>query len=150
MMDSLSKICATFFGVGLLPAAPGSIATVVGILISFALAGNTALYVAVTLIITVIGFVASGRAEKAFGKKDPGCIVIDEVAGVMIACFLLPATLPVFWTVFFLFRAFDMFKIYPGNKFEGLGGSSGIMMDDVMAGIYTNAVMHLALRWSGT
>jgi phosphatidylglycerophosphatase A len=149
MIDSIPKICATFFCIGYLPVAPGSITTIVGILISFALMGNPVVYAAVTLIVTVIGFVTSGRAEKAIGKKDPGCIVIDEVAGVMIACFLLPATLPVFWTAFFLFRAFDMFKIYPGNKFEGLGGSSGIMMDDIVAGIYTNAVMHLALRWSG-
>ena len=99
MMDSISKICATFFCIGYLPVAPGSITTIVGILISFALMGNPVVYAAVTLIVTVIGFVTSGRAEKAIGKKDPGCIVIDEVAGVMIACFLLPATLQVFWTV---------------------------------------------------
>jgi phosphatidylglycerophosphatase A len=149
MMDSISKICATFFCIGYLPVAPGSIATVIGILISFALMGNPVMYAAVALMITVIGFAISGRAERVMGKKDPGCIVIDEVAGVMIACFLLPVSLPVLWTVFFLFRAFDMFKIYPGNKFEGLSGSSGIMMDDIVAGLYTNVVMHLALRWSG-
>lgn len=148
MKDFCSKICATFFYIGFLPGAPGSIATVVGILISFALMSNTTVYVCVTVAITMIGFLTSGHAEKVIGKKDPGCIVIDEVAGVMIAFLLLPPTWPVFWTGFFLFRAFDMFKIYPGNKFEGLGGSHGIMMDDIVAGLYTNIVMHLALQWA--
>ena len=148
MIDMLCKMIATFFGVGLLPAAPGSIATIVGILIAFALSGHTAAYLLVTLVLIVIGFAASGRAERVMGKKDPGCIVIDEVAGVMIAFFMLPPTWPVFWAGFFLFRAFDMFKIYPGNKFEGLGGSAGIMLDDLIAGVYTNIVMILALRWA--
>jgi phosphatidylglycerophosphatase A len=148
MLDSVCKILSTFFCVGNLPVAPGSIATFVGIFISFALAGQTGLYVFVMIAVTIVGFIVSGRAERAMGKKDPGSIVIDEVSGVMIALFLLPPTWPVFWTGFFLFRAFDMFKIYPGNKFEGLGGSSGIMMDDIIAGIYTNAVMHLALMWA--
>lgn len=147
-MDRLCKLIATFFGVGFLPGAPGSIATIVGILISFGLSDQMRLYLFATAFFTVIGFLVSGRAERAMGKKDPGSIVIDEVAGVMIAFFLLPPTLPVFWTGFFVFRAFDMFKIYPGNKFEGLGGSSGIMMDDLMAGVYTNIVMHMAMRFS--
>lgn len=147
MTDRISKLLATFFYVGLLPAAPGSIATILGGLISFALMGNHAFYMTVMILVTVVGFAVSGRAEKAIGKKDPGCIVIDEVAGVMIAFFMLPPTTAVFWTVFFVFRAFDMFKIYPGNKFEALGGSRGIMMDDIMAGLYTNVAMHLALLW---
>lgn len=148
MTDFLCKTISTFFGVGLLPGAPGSIATILGILISFALFDNVPLYLTFTAFFIAVGFLTSGRAERAMGKKDPGSIVIDEVAGVMIAFFLLPPSLPVFWTGFFVFRAFDMFKIYPGNKFEGLKGSAGIMMDDLIAGVYTNVVMHLALRWS--
>lgn len=148
MFNKISELLATFFYVGFLPGAPGSIATILGGLLAYALASNIGLYIAVTVLVTVAGFLVSGRAEKVMGKKDPGSIVIDEVAGVMIAFFLLPTTLPIFWIVFFLFRAFDMFKIYPGNKFEGLGGSAGIMLDDIIAGVYTNIVMHLALRWA--
>ena len=148
MFNKISELLSTFFYVGFLPGAPGSIATILGGLLAYALASNIGLYIAVTVLVTVAGFLVSGRAEKVMGKKDPGSIVIDEVAGVMIAFFLLPTTLPVFWIVFFLFRAFDMFKIYPGNKFEGLGGSAGIMLDDIIAGFYTNIVMHLALRWA--
>ncbi len=148
MFNKISELLATFFYVGFLPGAPGSIATILGGLLAYALASNIGLYIAVTVLVTVAGFLVSGRAEKVMGKKDPGSIVIDEVAGVMIAFFLLPTTLPIFWIVFFLFRAFDMFKIYPGNKFEGLDGSAGIMLDDIIAGVYTNIVMHLALRWA--
>lgn len=148
MSANVSKFLATFFCVGYLPGAPGSIATILGGLLAYSLSGDTALYIGVTILITVVGFVVSGRAERAMGKKDPGAIVIDEVAGVMIAFFLLPPTMPIFWIVFFLFRAFDMFKIYPGNKFEALGGSAGIMLDDIIAGVYTNIVMHLALGWA--
>jgi phosphatidylglycerophosphatase A len=137
---------ATFFYVGYLPKAPGSAASLVGVLLSYALMGNPALYIAVAVIITIVGFAVSGQVETAMGKKDPTCIVIDEVAGIMIAFYGLPQTWAVMWTGFFLFRAFDMFKIYPGNKLEGLKGSAGVMCDDLMAGIYTNLVMHLALR----
>ena len=67
----------------------------------------------------------------------------------MISFFLLPPTTSVLITAFFLFRAFDMFKIYPVNKFEPLKGGVGVMMDDIIAGIYTFIVMHLALRFIG-
>ena len=98
--------------------------------------------------ITVTGFIVSDRMERIVKQKDPSCIVIDEVSGVMIAFFLLPFSWPVIFTAFFLFRAFDMFKIYPVNKFEPMPGGVGVMMDDIVAGIYTNIVMHIAIRLS--
>ncbi len=147
MVNYISKLLATFFYIGLLPVAPGSFATIAGVAISYCLMGNPAAYLWVAFAVTVIGFAVSGRAETVVGKKDPTCIVIDEVAGVMIAFYMLPATPAVFWTAFFLFRAFDMFKIYPANKLEGLKGSAGIMLDDIVAGIYTNIVMQIAIRF---
>ena len=149
MANHISKLLATFFCIGYLPIAPGSIATVAGVIISYYLAGNPSVYLWATLAVTVVGFAVSGHAEQAIGKKDPGCIVIDEVSGVMIAFFMLPMTPAVLCTGFFLFRAFDMFKIYPANKLEGLKGSRGVMLDDIIAGIYTNIVMQLAIRWAG-
>lgn len=149
MANHISKLLATFFCIGYLPVAPGSMATIAGVALSYSLMGNPTAYLWATLAVTVVGFTVSGRAEKAIGKKDPGCIVIDEVAGVMIAFYMLPATPAVFWTGFFLFRAFDMFKIYPANKLEGLKGSRGIMLDDIIAGVYTNIVMQIAIRWAG-
>ena len=110
---------------------------------------NPLLYILVAAAVTALGFLVSGRMEEIAGRKDPGRIVIDEVAGVMIAFFLLPMTPAVVITAFFLFRAFDMFKIYPVNRFESLAGATGIMADDLFAGLYTNIVMQIAVRWAG-
>ncbi len=92
------------------------------------------------------GFLTAGRMEKIVAEKDPPCIVIDEVAGALIAFFMLPLSWPVFWSTFFVFRAFDMFKIYPANIFEKRNGACGVMMDDIIAGIYTNIIMQIAVR----
>lgn len=140
---------STWFYVGDIPGAPGTAASAVAVLMAVIFAPNIFLYILVTIIVTVIGFKVSGRMEAILGKKDPGCIVIDEVAGIMVAFFLLPLTLPVVITAFFLFRAFDMFKIYPVNKFEEMKGATGVMMDDLIAGLYTNIVMQFAVRWAG-
>ena len=150
--DKLVKMFSTFFYVGKFPAAPGSMASIVGALIYFALLDNMVLYVILFLIITAVGFMVSGDMERITGQKDPSCVVIDEVSGVMIAFFLIPVhvkTVPIVITTYFLFRAFDMFKIYPVNKFEEMPGGQGIMMDDIFAGFYTNIVMHIAIRWAG-
>jgi len=147
-----SKVCeflATFFYVGRFPVAPGSLASLVSVLIYIIFWGQWNLYLLVLALVTLAGFWAAGKVEKLSGEKDPGCVVIDEVAGVLIAFFLLPPTIPVILTAFFLFRAFDMFKIYPIHKIEEIPGSAGIMLDDLMAGLYTNIVMHLAIRMVG-
>ena len=149
MFDKFIKFISTFGFIGYLPLAPGSMASVAGGFIAVGLAHSVPTYLVAWLIITALGFMASDRMEALEGKKDPGCIVIDEVSGVMIAFFMLPATPSVLITAFFLFRAFDMFKIYPANKLEFLKGGVGVMMDDILAGIYTNIVMHLALRFIG-
>ena len=145
MPDKIIKFITTFGFIGYLPLAPGSMASIVGGLMALYLIKSFVLYFTVLIVVTVLGFIASDRMEALTKEKDPGCIVIDEVAGVMIAFFMLPATPSVLVTAFFLFRAFDMFKIYPVNKFEPLKGGVGVMMDDIIAGIYTNVTMHLAL-----
>lgn len=150
MRDRLPRLLATFFGVGNFPAAPGSLASLAGTFLAIALYGHPGILAFVFLVITFAGFAVSGRAEKLFGQKDPSCIVIDEVSGVLLAFFALPLTPAVIVTTFFLFRAFDMFKIYPVNRFEQFPGAIGIMADDLWAGFYTNIVMHLAVRWAGT
>ena len=92
---------------------------------------------------------ASGSIEKLLNQKDPGMVVIDEVVGVMIALWGLPMIWPVMICGFFLFRAFDMFKIYPINKLEAQPAGWGIMLDDCMAGVYTNIILRVALRCAG-
>lgn len=149
MKKNLVKLLSTFFYVGNFPVAPGTLASAVGVLIYMILYKCMLLYVVLFAVITYLGFKSAGRMEKLMKKKDPGCVVIDEVSGVMIAFFLIPLSWPTVLTGFFLFRAFDMFKIYPCNVIENKGGAYGIMMDDIVAGIYTNLVMQIAVRWAG-
>ena len=149
MKDDLVKMFSTFFYIGRWPAGPGTAASLAGALLAVILHKAVLVYIMTFAVVTLVGFLVSGRMEAIEGKKDPGCVVIDEVSGIMIAFFMLPLTWSTFWTAFFLFRAFDMFKIYPSGKFEELGGGTGIMMDDVMAGVYTFAVMQIAVRLVG-
>jgi len=149
MNDRLVRFCATFFHIGDIPVVPGSVASAAALLVAFLVAPWPWLYVAVGAFFTAVGFLTAGRAEELIGRKDPGSVVIDEAAGIMISFLFLPMTAPVMWAGFFLFRAFDMFKIYPANKFEARGGAAGIMLDDIMAGIYTNIVLQIAVRLIG-
>ncbi|MCD4779302.1 MAG: phosphatidylglycerophosphatase A [Candidatus Omnitrophica bacterium] len=146
MQDKQIRLFSTFFYIGFFPYGPGTMASLAGAILALLLVKLPLLYIILTLVITRLGFVVSGEMEKIMDQKDPGCVVIDEVAGILVAFFLLPMTPAVFFTAFFLFRAFDMFKIYPENVLEDKGGSTGIMMDDIMAGVYTNITMQVAIR----
>jgi len=103
------------------------------------------LYVVVLLGITALGLIISESAERIYGRKDPSNVVIDEVAGMLLACFLLPIKPWVLIWTFIILRFFDITKVYPINRMEKLKGSIGIMMDDIIAGLYTNVIMHIAI-----
>jgi len=126
---------------------PGSLASIAGVFLYLIFYKSTFLYIILFAVVTYIGFKVSGPIEEASKEKDPSCIVIDEVSGILLAFFLLPVSVPIIFTAFFLFRAFDMFKLYPVSKFEDLKGGKGVMLDDIFAGLYTNIVMHLAIRF---
>ncbi|MBZ0166968.1 MAG: phosphatidylglycerophosphatase A [Candidatus Omnitrophica bacterium] len=149
MSDKFIRISSTFFYVGNSPVAPGTLASFVGALICIILWGSPWTYLLVTLGVTALGLFVSGPMEDLLKNKDPSCVVIDEVSGIMLALFMLPLQWPVLITAFFLFRALDMFKLYPVNEMEKFEGGLGIMMDDIVAGVYTNIVMHIAVRWAG-
>ena len=149
MLNFLSKTAGTFFGVGYFPVAPGTAATAVGIGLAYLLKDNFGFYIGATLVLFLVGIIAADLIEKKLNTKDPGIIVIDEVVGIMISLAALPFSWPVAICGFFLFRAFDMFKIYPINKLEQLPGGFGVMLDDCLAGVYTNIILIIALKWSG-
>jgi phosphatidylglycerophosphatase A len=136
-------------GVGRSPVAPGtagSAVTAAGIwLLPFT---RPALIVAF-LAVTALGLWAGGRAERAIGAKDPGVIVIDEVAGMMLSVLLLPPTLPVLAAGFVLFRCFDVWKPFPANVSQRLPGGLGVMADDLVAGAYTLVLLLGASRLLG-
>jgi phosphatidylglycerophosphatase A len=159
--DFIAVFIATGFGAGFIPFGPGTWGSLVGLLIAYGLIaafGADALLLQNILIVAGLVFAglgvwASGRAEKVFGRKDAGQIVIDEVFGQIISfVFIAPylASLGANWrwlmiAGFALFRAFDIFKPYPINGLQGLSGGIGVMMDDALAGVYAAAVLSLLL-----
>ena len=102
-----------------------------------------------TVAVTAVGLWAAGRVERMVGRKDPGVIVIDEVAGMMVAVLFLPRTWPVLLTAFFLFRLFDVWKPFPARQSQVITGGVGVMIDDLIAGAYALAVVAAARQAFG-
>ena len=150
MSDKLIKFISSFGYAGYFPVASGTFASAVGLVLCYFLHENLTAYSIVFVIITALGFLYSGQMERIEGQKDPSAVVIDEISGIMISFYMIPFTSwAVVLTTFFLFRACDMFKVYPAGKFEAIKGGPGIMLDDIVAGIYTNLAMQIAIRFTG-
>ena len=153
--DYLALSIATC-GVGYLPLAPGTFGSLVGVGIFLLLVRATAgiplvvVVVGLTLVVTFAGIWAGSRIEELSGRKDPGKVVVDEVAGQLIALF--PLTLFAQWSTgavilsFILFRFFDIVKPYPANRLQDLHGGMGIMFDDLVAGVYAAVIVSIILK----
>jgi len=143
----LVKVISTFFGAGYFPFIPGTFASVAGVFLFYLVKDNHPLYALLTSVLIITGFLISGMAERAFGKKDAPYIVIDEVCGMLLSLGFLPFyNLKVVIAGFLVFRILDSLKPYPAWQLQDLKGSAGVMADDIIAGIYTNIVLQLALR----
>jgi phosphatidylglycerophosphatase A len=128
---------ASVFGAGYSPVASGTVGSLVTA-IAIWLLPLTLLRIAVALVVvTLLGIWAGGRVERVLGRKDPGIIVIDEVAGMLLSVIGLPRTIPVLITAFLLFRLFDIWKPFPARESQALTGGVGVMVDDLIAGLYT-------------
>lgn len=127
---------------------PGTFASICGILLFLAVGYNAAIYLALTLLLTALGFFCSGRAEnEVFRRKDAKYIVIDEVSGMLISLAFLPFyDFRIIFAAFVLFRIFDTVKVFPAGRMQGLKGSLGIMSDDLIAAFYTNIILQVVLR----
>ncbi len=134
------------FGTGLMPFAPGTFGTLVGVALFWFMASmGAASYAAVVVAMFVAGIFICAQTARDVGAIDPGFIVYDEVVGFLIAMYLLPASLPWIAAGFVVFRIFDIWKPFPIHYIENhLGLGSGIMTDDVIAGVYTLIVLHSA------
>ena len=158
--DYLALALATW-GVGYLPLMPGTFGSLVGVglfLVLVQMTGGGVVRIAAvfisTVAITIGGIWAASRTEKVAGRKDPGIIVVDEVAGQLLA--LLPLTLltrnpPLLAVIvsFTLFRCFDIVKPYPLRRLEGLRGGFGVMCDDLVAGVYAAVITSVIVAIPG-
>ena len=143
----------TFFGSGLLKPGPGTWASLATTLIWFAIghalpAGARAPVNLVLLAAaTAIGIPAATRIARALGKKDPGIVVIDETAGQLLTFLGAPLHWPSMLVGLILFRAFDITKPFPIRRLEKLPEGTGIVVDDLGAGLYALVVMQLLLHF---
>ena len=146
--DFLIKAIASVFFIGYLPLIPGTFGSMVGVGLFYLLKQvSQPVYFLFILGIIVLGLLTSGRMEKLLNKKDPGCIVIDELAGMLIALSFMPADLKIVFLAFLIFRILDTLKPYPAGRLQDLAGAAGVIGDDLIAGIYTNIVLQIILRF---
>lgn len=139
------------FGSGLSPKAPGTAGSVVGLVLYILLAGlSDVVFISITLFLFLAGVWICGESSKKLGVHDHGGIVWDEIVGMLIALFHAPLSIP--WLVcgFILFRFFDIVKPWPIKWLDKkVKGGFGIMIDDVLAGIFAFIVLQLLILLMG-
>lgn len=134
-------------GVGVAPIAPGTAGSLLGLLVYVLLPEwPPMVWVGITLIFFFIGVRAATSAESLWGH-DAGRIVIDEIVGMWVALLFLPRTMRIAVLGFFIFRLFDIVKPFPADRSQRLRAGWGVMVDDLIAGIYTNLVLRVLERF---
>ncbi|MGD8257780.1 MAG: phosphatidylglycerophosphatase A [Desulfobacterales bacterium] len=138
---------ATGLYIGNLPFAPGTFGSLLGLPLGYFLSIiNVPLALSLTLLFTLAAVWIANSAEKILKKRDPGCIVIDEVAGMIVTLIGMPFSLTTAVIGFIVFRAFDIIKPFPIRALEKkISGGAGIVIDDIIAGIFANLVLRIIL-----
>jgi phosphatidylglycerophosphatase A len=139
------KLIASCFYLGYVPIIPGTMGSLLGLGIYLLTGQNLPIYSVITIFLLTIGFLVCGKAEVAFGQKDSKRIVIDEAVGMTLTYFAIPLK---FWIVslgFFVFRILDLLKIFPAGSLQRRWRGSGVMWDDIFAGIYSNLLLRMLL-----
>ena len=146
-MIKLAKILATWFGVGLLPKAPGTWGSLAALPFAWVIAswgGEQALSAAIVIVI-LVGWWASAYYVHETGIADPSEVVIDEVAGQWLTLLVVPPHIVYYTAGFLLFRLFDIRKPWlVGWADRKVEGGLGVMLDDIFAGIFAAIVLYVA------
>jgi len=140
-VQRIAVVLATVGPIGHLPVAPGTAASLAALPLLPALAAvrdrSAVAYAVAVVVLVVLAVWAAGRAEDALGGSDHTAIVIDEVAGMVMAGILLPGTWAAAALAFVLFRLFDVVKPFPANLIDKrVHGGLGVVGDDLVAGLY--------------
>jgi phosphatidylglycerophosphatase A len=143
----VSKFIATFFGVGYIQKGAGTIAALFCCVAWFFLRGPVNFWLELFLltIIFFIGVYTAATVEKEWGH-DSNRVVIDEVHGMLMALFLVPNDWRYVVTAFVLFRFFDIIKPLGIRTMERQPGGWGVMLDDLLAGLYSNVILHIIIK----
>lgn len=134
---------------GYFPIAPGTVGSLVALIVDRASRITVPWWVLglMVLFLSAVGWWAAGVVEEDVHRKDPSLVVVDEVAGMLVALFLLPVSWLGVVVGFLVFRFLDIVKPFPCRQSEKLPGGAGIMADDLIAGLYTNGLLRLASLW---
>jgi phosphatidylglycerophosphatase A len=148
-----ADLVGTFFRIGRIRPGSGTWASAATVLVWAALSRSLApslrvpVAIGLAAAVILIGIPAATRVARGSGIKDPQFVVIDEVAGQLVALIAVPLAWKSFLAAFILFRVFDILKPPPVRQLEALPEGSGIVLDDVAAGLYALGVMHLFLHF---
>jgi phosphatidylglycerophosphatase A len=142
---------ATGFFIGTVPFAPGTFGSIIGLPICFLISRLDILVAVIcTILFILFAIWVAAAAEKVLKKRDAGAIVIDEIAGLIVTFVGIPLTLKTVIVGFIIFRAFDILKPFPIRFLEKkVAGGSGVVLDDVLAGLYGNLILRLAIYITG-
>ena len=136
------RFVATFFYLGKLPFAPGSRGSLGALLLWLLLPVTFSVHLYALIILFILGVYSSNKMAKYLNNQDPSEVVIDEVVGMGISLFMLPHSFGLYLLAFILFRIFDIFKPLFIYRIQNLSGGWGIMLDDVLAGLFTFALVN--------
>ncbi len=140
-------LIATGLGLGYAPWVPGTVGSIPGLLAGWSLyrVGGSWAVAAGLFTVTAAGVWAADRTAARLGERDPGVVVVDEIAGQMMTLLFVRPSVTTLAAGFVLFRVLDILKPFPARRLESLPGGSGIMADDLAAGIYANVLLQAAL-----
>ena len=148
LRENAVMFLATGFYIGTIPFAPGTFGSLIGLPICFAITGISLVPAALcTLFFIVFAVCIADAAEKTLKQKDPGCIVIDEIAGMMVTLIGLPFNLITVVIGFIIFRILDILKPFPiRNLDKRIPGGLGVVADDVAAGAIANLLLRIIFQ----
>lgn len=146
--EKIILIFATWFGSGFLPLAPGTWGSLISLPFAVGAYSFGFIYSCLSLVlILILSILISGAAAKIFNREDPPPVVIDETAGIFATLFFIPVSWTGIIAGFVLFRLFDILKPFPiGLVDRRIRGGTGIVLDDIVAGIYANICLRIILN----
>ncbi len=139
----MSRLVGSFFFFGRSPYAPGTVGSLAALLLYYPIRNSASLYVITILIVFIIGTWSARKMCVKLSDDDPQEVVIDEVVGMLIALFLIPCNVITVISGFALFRLFDIIKPWPIKRLESIKNGYGVMLDDVLAGVFANIVLQI-------
>ena len=145
-MKNFTKYFATIFGIGFISLAPGTFGSLLAIFIWYVFINLFSIFYFIVLFLFIlsVSFYFTDIYLNSYKKKDPSEVIVDEFLGQSIPLlFLVNFNIYEVLIAFVTFRFFDIYKIYPINKMEDLKGSYGVILDDIVAGIYSLIILML-------